>query len=161
MKFICKLIRFITRMAQQICNIGSAYKDPDADKSRDAFDKINDNFTELYAADSVFTSWISGYNFAKIEITDWNMDSTSGKSVAWALPADSYIVSINVVIEHDSNGSVYPLDYGSGVANSGGYYYDGNSFELFRASGETFDAVDFDGTAHRGWIFVIYFTDLS
>ena len=161
MKFICKLIRFIIRMAQQILNIGSAYKDPDADKSRDAFDKINDNFTELYAADSVFTSWISGYNFAKIEITDWNMDTTSGKSVAWALPANSYILSMDVMIEHDTNGSVRPLDDGSGVANYGGYSYDGDSFELFRVSSEAFDHADYDGTGHRGWIFVVYFTELS
>lgn len=37
-------------MAQQTINLGSAYGDPTADKTRDAFDKVNDNFTELYAS---------------------------------------------------------------------------------------------------------------
>lgn len=39
-------------MAKQVINIGTAYDDPTADKIRDGFDKCNDNFTELYTADT-------------------------------------------------------------------------------------------------------------
>lgn len=37
-------------MAQQTINIGTAANDGTGDPLRDAFDKCNDNFTELYAA---------------------------------------------------------------------------------------------------------------
>jgi hypothetical protein len=36
-------------MAQQVINIGSAPNDGTGDQLRTAFDKCNDNFTELYA----------------------------------------------------------------------------------------------------------------
>lgn len=39
-------------MAQQTINIGTAANDGTGDTIRDAFDKTNDNFTELYAADA-------------------------------------------------------------------------------------------------------------
>ena len=37
-------------MAKQIVNIGSSVNKGDGDPLRTAFDKINDNFDELYAA---------------------------------------------------------------------------------------------------------------
>ena len=39
-------------MAKQTINIGSAANDGTGDQLRTAFDKVNDNFDELYAIDS-------------------------------------------------------------------------------------------------------------
>ena len=36
-------------MAQQTINIGAAANDGTGDQLRDAFDKVNDNFTDVYA----------------------------------------------------------------------------------------------------------------
>ena len=43
-------------MAQQTINIGSSPNKGDGDPLRTAFDKINDNFDELYTADTTFIS---------------------------------------------------------------------------------------------------------
>ena len=43
-------------MAKQIVNIGSSVNKGDGDPLRTAFDKINDNFDELYAACLLYTS---------------------------------------------------------------------------------------------------------
>lgn len=45
-------------MAKQSINIGSSVNDPTADIIRDAFDKCNDNFDELYTA-ATHTVWVS------------------------------------------------------------------------------------------------------
>lgn len=43
-------------MAQQLVNIGTSVNKGDGDPLRTAFDKINDNFTELYNSDETFIS---------------------------------------------------------------------------------------------------------
>ncbi len=43
-------------MAKQTINIGSSVNKGDGDPLRTAFDKINDNFDELYTADATFIS---------------------------------------------------------------------------------------------------------
>ncbi len=43
-------------MAKQTINIGSSVNKGDGDPLRTAFDKINDNFDELYTADTTFIS---------------------------------------------------------------------------------------------------------
>jgi len=43
-------------MAQQTINIGSGVNKGDGDALRTAFDKVNDNFDELYTVDQTFIS---------------------------------------------------------------------------------------------------------
>lgn len=43
-------------MAQQTINIGSGVNKGDGDALRTAFDKVNNNFGELYTADETFIS---------------------------------------------------------------------------------------------------------
>ena len=45
-------------MAKQTINIGSSANDGTGDPLRTAFDKINDNFTELYGADDDATNFV-------------------------------------------------------------------------------------------------------
>ena len=43
-------------MAKQIINLGTSANKGDGDPLRTAFDKVNDNFDELYTADGTFIS---------------------------------------------------------------------------------------------------------
>ena len=43
-------------MAKQTVNLGTSANKGDGDPLRTAFDKVNDNFDELYAADTTFIS---------------------------------------------------------------------------------------------------------
>ena len=43
-------------MTKQIVNIGTSANKGDGDPLRTAFDKVNDNFDELYTADGTFIS---------------------------------------------------------------------------------------------------------
>lgn len=43
-------------MAKQTINLGTSANKGDGDPLRTAFDKVNDNFTELYTADGTFIS---------------------------------------------------------------------------------------------------------
>lgn len=47
-------------MAKQTVNIGSSANDPTADSVRTAFDKVNDNFTEVYGAGGSWTPSLKG-----------------------------------------------------------------------------------------------------
>ena len=47
-------------MAQQVINIGSVANDGTGDPLRDAFDKVNDNFTELYSDDMGDVNSVTG-----------------------------------------------------------------------------------------------------
>lgn len=47
-------------MAQQIINIGTVANDGTGDPLRDAMDKVNDNFTELYSGSTAARDTISG-----------------------------------------------------------------------------------------------------
>lgn len=51
-------------MAKQVINIGTSVGDLNADLGRVAMDKINDNFTELYAADVTLQGNIDNYDDA-------------------------------------------------------------------------------------------------
>ena len=71
-------------MAQQTINIGTSANDGTGDPLRTAFDKINDNFTELYsetAADSQIT--ISGNKIkTNVSNTDLVLDTNGTGAVA-------------------------------------------------------------------------------
>ena len=59
-------------MAQQTINIGSSPNKGDGDPLRTAFDKINDNFTELYARDLNTDAQTLSLNGNTLSITDGN-----------------------------------------------------------------------------------------
>jgi hypothetical protein len=154
-------------MAQQTINIGSAYKDPDSDKSRDAFDKIKDNFDELYAANTsregeidAIETQIGDNVKVVVAIGTWNMDANELKLVNWTLPASNMIRSISVIIHADTGSSAYPLNYTEDLAApviSGSFYYTGTQFSLSRLDASMFDSASYDSTSvNRGYIVVEY-----
>lgn len=63
-------------MAQQTVNIGAAANDRTGDPIRTAYDKVNDNFTELYAADVLKVDKV---NTATALVDGATMDLTATK----------------------------------------------------------------------------------
>lgn len=76
-------------MAQQVINIGAAANDGNGDPLRDCFDKINDNFTELYARGP------AGANF---DLTDNDIAATNSNGGINLVPNGTG----KIVIEDDS-----------------------------------------------------------
>lgn len=141
----CEKIEFkqSESMAQQTIGIGSAYDDPTADKTRDAFDKVNDNFNEIYTSVMLHDYVI---------ISDWDMDATASKDATWTLPADHLIIRVTAIIRSDA-GSTTAYDFASG----GQISYDGTKFTLARTGGGVFDSTDFNAsTGTRAVIYVDY-----
>lgn len=135
-------------MAQQIINIGSAYNDPSADKQREAWDKANDNFTELYTK-----------KYAYFSIGTWNMDTTASVPVTWTgYAAGMKVININAVIFSDSGEpfgcSIFHLGGGGVLIQDDGYGV--KIFTLTRAESGFFDSAGYDGSANRGYVFVEY-----
>lgn len=56
-------------MAKQVIGIGAAPNDGTGDALRTAFGKVNDNFTELYAAWRFITSWTFSTNVTEVAFT--------------------------------------------------------------------------------------------
>ena len=76
-------------MAQQVINIGAAANDGTGDPLRDCFDKINDNFSELY------TKGPAGTNF---DLTDNDIEATNSNGGINLVPNGSG----KIVVEDDS-----------------------------------------------------------
>lgn len=152
-------------MAQQDLNIGSSYDDPSADSARIAFDKIQDNFDELYAQDvatiaevDALQTQVSTPIKEVVSIGVWDMDTDGTKDVSWSLPVGMSIRSIDVIILADSGSSAYPLEYVDfGTMYAQGHcYYDGSNFKLARLAAGVFDSASYNGAGIRGFITVTY-----
>lgn len=76
-------------MAQQVINIGAAANDGTGDPLRDCFDKINDNFTDLY------TVGPAGANF---DLSDNDIEATNSNGGINLIPNGTG----KVVVEDDS-----------------------------------------------------------
>lgn len=76
-------------MAQQVINIGAAANDGSGDPLRQAFDKINDNFSELYAKGP------AGANF---DLSDNDIEATNSNGGINLIPNGTG----KVVVEDDS-----------------------------------------------------------
>lgn len=73
-------------MAQQIINIGAAPNDGTGDVLRTAFQKVNDNFTELYGSSS---SAALTYTFTGASVVDGAIDLSGsvGLPVSGSIPS--------------------------------------------------------------------------
>lgn len=98
-----------------------------------------------------------------IEIGAWNMDTTGTKNVAWSLPADHYIIGVDVLILYNGGAltQTEPLNYVHGLSLSsevsGGWRYSGGNFALERLTGGHFDQAAFnDAVQNRGFVTVRY-----
>ena len=125
-------------MAKQVINIGTTANDGTGDPIRDAFDKVNDNFTELYTDDAGDVGSITAT--APIErdtatgavtISLANLGVTSGK-----LAADSVITTkiLNDNVTHDKlEGRYTALE--TITTTSGTINLDGATYAAFNLTG--------------------------
>tara|TARA_R110002126_G_scaffold13324_8_gene57969 strand:+ start:1097 stop:1735 length:639 start_codon:yes stop_codon:yes gene_type:complete len=99
-------------MAKQVINIGTVANDSTGDPLRTAFDKVNDNFTELYDDDTGDVRGVLGTapiaatvasNVATVSLN--NLGVTSGKLAANSVITDK-ITDLNVTTAKLANDSV-------------------------------------------------------
>lgn len=105
-------------MAQQTINIGTAANDGTGDPLRDAFDKANDNFTELYAGQGAGVSTQSGTSYtAVLADAGGYIQFTNGSSVTFTIPPNSSVAfPVGTVIEMEQAGAgALSVAAGSGV----------------------------------------------
>ena len=85
-------------MAKQVILTGSSPNDKTGDKLRDAFNKINANFTELYAT--------TGADAAANELVNGTKIVSLGSTGILTLPSSSYLESTNVNLKIGAQGTV-------------------------------------------------------
>jgi hypothetical protein len=75
----------------QTINVGSQLDDPSADIERDAWVKVNSNFSEV---ESQVTNIDKNEKVVNMDIPGWDMDADETKTIAYSIPANKRIVSI-------------------------------------------------------------------
>lgn len=96
-------------MAKQTINIGTSPNDGTGDTLRDAYDKCNDNFTELYNDVAALGAPLELADFLRSKV-DETCDGTSGQVIAFsaAMPSTDFVVKIidyqGIGVEQDFTG---------------------------------------------------------
>lgn len=107
------------------------------------------------------------YTTQTINISDWDMDTTTNVVVAHGLSATEWktIRNINAIIRNDADTEYSPLDsktdtaLGAGM-NGGIDIFDSSDVYLVRMTGGQFDGVNYNSTSYnRGWITFEYIKD--
>ena len=97
-------------MAKQTVNLGSSANDGTGDPLRTAFDKINDNFDEIYSADAVGTNIDISGNKIKSTNTDGNLVlDTNGAGIVVVDTSTSLRLEAhtdNAILYMDADGDV-------------------------------------------------------
>lgn len=107
-------------MAQQTIDIGAAPNDGLGDPLRDAFDKANDNFTELYtaAALGISINFQTGTTYT-LDLADANnvVVLTNGAAITLTIPTNAAeAFPVGTVIElHQGGAGVVTVDPDTGV----------------------------------------------
>jgi len=108
---------------------------------------------------------VSGYSTTdgvirhkRLNIDDWNMDSTQTVNIAHGLPDMLKIISINVSIINDASSAIYNfVTSDSVVAGTESISYNSTNISLSRKTGGTFDNVNYDTVPfNRGYIDIFY-----
>ena len=94
-------------MAQQLINIGSSANKGDGDAIRTAFDKVNDNFTELYL-DVVDLKISAGAGNGATIVAEAIKGDVIGQDSA--VIVDSSNATVTATLVGDVNGSIYADD---------------------------------------------------
>ena len=124
-------------MSQQVINIGQTANDKSGDPLRTAFQKINANFTELYAADSADVQIPAQTGNTGKYLT------TNGTTLSWATvptDTDNYIAtsSTSQTITDTSSGTSYTLKI-KGVNGTGSIFGIGTGTDLFGIANDALD----------------------
>lgn len=105
-------------MAQQTINIGTVANDGTGDPLRDAFDKANDNFTELYARGGAAVSSQTGTSYTAV-LGDANtyIQFSNAGAINFTIPPNASVAfPVGTVIEMEQTGAgALSVVAGSGV----------------------------------------------
>ena len=110
-------------MAKQVINIGTTANDGTGDPLRSAFDKVNDNFTELYSDDAGdVNSIIAGTGVSvdsatgDVTITNSQPDQTVSLTDSYGIDSSGTYPSFTLEVSGtvDQNGAASELKYWSG-----------------------------------------------
>lgn len=95
-------------MAKQVIGIGSAANDGTGDTLRDAFDKTNDNFNEVYADDFVTTARIADNAITNALMADDAIDSAeiADGAIDTVHIADDNITHAKLEARYTASGSI-------------------------------------------------------
>lgn len=98
-----------------------------------------------------------GIHLKKINIGDWNMDTTLAVSIAHGLSILK-IIGANALIRRDDDTMLLPIWYdNAGNGAAGRLYISTSNVELQRTTGYMFDSANYDSTSfNRGWILIWY-----
>ena len=110
-------------MAKQVINIGTTANDGTGDPIRDAFDKVNDNFTELYTDDAgdVVTATFTFVNNTEFDVLTVDTGDGSGPQVVPEIPMGGTPISYT---SFASDGSLTFQFTSSGVVENAGWEAD-------------------------------------
>lgn len=103
-------------MAQQTIGIGTTANDGTGDPIRDAFDKCNDNFTELYTGAAVSSQSGTSYTAVLADANTYIRFSNAGSITFTIPPNGSVAFPVGTVIEMEQAGAgALTVAPGSGV----------------------------------------------
>ena len=101
-------------MAKQVINIGTAANDGTGDPLRDAFDKVNDNFTELYNDDAGDVGSITGGTGITASASTGDVTlSVSDNGITHALLEDRYTETGSITTYQGTGVSGVSVDWSS------------------------------------------------
>lgn len=89
-------------MAQQNINIGTIANDGTGDPLRDAFGKVNSNFTELYSNEKPYSAKTANYT---ITSSNWTIDCTAN-SFTVTLPTAVGVTGVYYNIKNSGTGTI-------------------------------------------------------
>lgn len=113
-------------------------------------------FKNLYIAGVIIEGGNTQPHRKVIDIGDWNMDLTSGVSVAHGLTL-SKIRNVSVLVRNDAATFVSSLGYSSNGVSAGTWSVDATYVILGRTTSGSFDGSTFSATGfNRGWITIDY-----
>ena len=139
----------------QTINVGSQLDDPSADIERDAWVKVNSNFTEV---EIQVTNIDKNEKVVNMDISGWDMDADASLTISYSIPANKRIVSINATIQNDAKTLFTDLIYG-GTIN---YSKADSRFNLTREGSGIFDDAAYDDTTIlRGSLRFVIVPDVS
>lgn len=124
-------------MAKQVINIGTSANDGTGDPLRTAFDKVNDNFTELYNDDSGDVDSVNGQSGTVVLDSD---DITEGSTNLYNqthtgdVTGSTALTIANDVVDHDELAPRYTAIQDI-ATTSGTIALDGSTYAAFNLTG--------------------------
>jgi len=127
-----------------------------SDNSVDSNQYVDGSIDDEHLSEARVKSVGSQILIKKIDIGDWNMDTTANVSITHSLTFDK-IIAVTVMIRHDTLSSKFDINYSLDSTLSGGVSANSTDIFIFRVTSGFFDATTFDATSfNRGFITITY-----